>query len=354
MRTVAVTPRRELLWPPPDRPGILDLAEDLETYMDGNTETNSPVTRIASIGHSAGRWLWTIVYVSGIVAAALVLADTLQSLVEPAMTKQGLELPAIFGLSARRVAIAGLSIGLMLSTANRLWNVLVPLYRYALRDQDFDFLKNLMAILAPCFLLTFAYYSVQRAAGPDPDAEPVADWSVRYIAPFRPSAERHAVFPFLFGPGRLDGERIVAGYELSRDHKIAIVELVDAFRPCAAANSPVSLQVLGYASSRAFDGLEAPRFAEFNRHLNTELANLRGRAVHDSIVDAIAGSTTFFEIQLIEHRSYDDMKKSLAFNDRPLGATIENDAELFTRSAHVRIDSAGRCEFSESTIERAR
>lgn len=309
--------------------------------------------KLAAAGRAALRWFWSVLYVVGTVAAALVLADSLQNLVEPAMTREGLELPSLLGLSARRVAIAGLSIGLMLSSVSRLWNVLIPLYRYARRGHDFDFLKNLMAIFAPCFLLMFAYYSVQRGSDPVPVDAPVNNWSVRLVAPFRPSAERHAVFPLYFEPGRLTDDRISHGFELSEAHEKAIDDLITAFGPCAAPGTPVSLRVFGYASSKAFAGYEASVYAELNRERNTELANLRAKSVHDYIVGKLPSGVAEapFEVQLIRHESYDDMVRSRAFDDRPLGEAAESESELFTRSAHIRIDSAGRCEYSEADFE---
>lgn len=321
--------------------------------MKESGNDDSITATLLSLQRAAVRWLWSVLYVVGTVALALVLADRLQVLIDPAIAKESLNLPAIFGLSARRVAIAGLSLGLMLSSLSGLWSALVPLYRYASKAADFDFMKNVMSIFAPCFLLMFAYHSVQRSPDPEPEPAMPSAWSVRYIAPYRPTTERHAVFPFFFEPGRLDGDTITSGYALSQAQTSAIDDLITAFVPCGTSRSPVQLVVLGYASTKAFAGYESPEYGQLNRRLNTDLANLRARSIYNYASGKIAdlASESSFDIRLIEHRSYDDMMKSRAFDDRPITGESESSSELFTRSAHIRIESAGRCEYSEAEID---
>lgn len=320
--------------------------------MTESANDSSISATLVSIQRAALRWLWSVFYVVGTVVLALVLADSLEGLIDPAIAKKTLNVPELFGLSARRVAIAGLSLGLMLSSLSRLWGVLIPLYRYASQAAGFDFLKNFMSIFAPSFLLMFAYYSVQRSGPPEPEPGPQTSWSVRYVAPFRPSAERHAVFPFFFEPGRLTGDRISTGFALSEAYRSAIDDLIAAFAPCGTAGSPVQLVVLGYASTKAFAGYESPEYGQLNRRLNKELANLRARSVYEYASGKIGNLTsrTSFDIHLTEHKSYDDMMKSRAFDDQPLAGESESSAELFTRSAHIRIESAGRCEYSATEI----
>ena len=162
-----------------------------------------------------------------------------------------------------------------------------------------------------------------------------------------------ARFPIAFEPGDLNdkGSAFVRGAEYDPIKNLDIVaKLVDALIPCASVNDPVKLRVEGYASSEPFFNTTVEVSSE---DLNLRLANERRHSVKEALVAAIdaaglAGAQhRFLVVEADDYRTIDEMEADREFNDRPTSeGPYRRPQDFLTRTAHVKVMSAGTCRIS--------
>lgn len=138
------------------------------------------------------------------------------------------------------------------------------------------------SFLAPCPHLTVAAFLLGSfgATPAEPSRPPVAyvlsSDSMLSVLPIHPLVHFENAD---VGPA---GELTERGVTLSDARKAALEEVVEALRPCAAADRPVTIRPYGFASDdpfRFFDGLR-----DDSDELNVEAANRRAKAVHEALV----------------------------------------------------------------------
>lgn len=139
----------------------------------------------------------------------------------------------------------------------------------------------LPSFLAPCPHLAVAAFLLGSfgAAPAEPSRPPVA-----YVLSPDSMLSVLRVHPLVHfenaevGPA---GELTERGVTLSAARKAAIEEVVEALRPCAAADRPVTIRSYGFASDDPFRSSDGIR--DDSDELNVEAANRRAMAVHEAL-----------------------------------------------------------------------
>lgn len=150
----------------------------------------------------------------------------------------------------------------------------------------------LPSFAAPCLILTVAGFLLgSYAAAPTEPSRPAVTYvfssdSMLSILPIHPLV--HFENAELGADGKLTGR----GTTLNDARKGALTKIVEALRPCAAADRSVTIKPYGFASDDPFlvPGVDS----EDSDRLNVDAANRRARAVHkalDTLIEREAGMT---------------------------------------------------------------
>ena len=170
-------------------------------------------------------------------------------------------------------------------------------------------------------------------------------------SPQMPIQGTDAIFPLMFDDNAKISEDnaylIDKGVEITNRHKTILDELLISLRPCAGEkeSEKVVLEIFGFASSAAFEGLPNDESNEWNRHAS----NRRGKSAKkylDTVSKNPNGKAYFGELLDVKFepwKTYEEMVGRRPYFDQPLGKE-KRQAERLNRRIEVKLISAGKCE----------
>ena len=279
-----------------------------------------------------------------VVASALLIAIIIcsRAAYEFVTWVNNVENPRVFGVPIANISTLSASIILLITILKTLAISIRDYFNYIKDGKSFDYYKESISILASIFMVFLSYYAYKEI--PSDEESQVISWDALYLYEPEPKAEELAIFPLLFDNASLDYKgNINAGIVIDEDKEALILKLVSALAPCASPgyHLPVVLEIDGYASSAEFmisDTVHPDSDAK-----NEETAYLRAHNTYEAITDAINVAASGRNFVIVEpDRQHYTADRVPPFIDRKDFGSKEQ--ELFTRSAFIRLKSAGKCQ----------
>lgn len=278
------------------------------------------------------------------------------------------------------------SLFVLLAWSAKQWKETVELWSetksYVYGERDEFYLKNLLALAAPVSLLFVTWSTAIAAINDTPSKKSEVDYElVEQIVERLAGNQRHESFLYVMGSGsdmpraylhnvifpiQFRNASLVAlpdslsvgsnpewvpgpdgGIELSGVQSGRLDTLVDALAPCTrSTDSPVLLEVTGFASSLNFAGYDD----KISDELNLRAANSRVESVRNEICRLANSSTELRNlipenlfVNPVQHPNHDAMADHRHYNDLPAGALQGNGSESLNRSVTIHVHSAGAC-----------